>query len=74
IRLMRDFKATDYMGSLEDWDNYPHKERDGLCELMVHPTYRGDVLYDNTLPHPRPFMTEAELNERGVCHGETEHD
>ena len=71
--LMHAFKLTDFMGSLEDWENDPHKDREGLCELMVHPTYCGDVLFDNTLPHPRPFLTESELNERGIYHGGTEH-
>lgn len=71
LRLIHTFKLTDYMGSLEDWENYPHKEREGICELMVHPTYRGDVLYDNTLPSPRPFLTESELNKRGIYHGKT---
>lgn len=74
LKLMRAFELTDYMGSLEDWEKYPHKEREGLCELMVHPNYQGDVLYDNTLPHPRPFMTKSELNERGVCRGKAEND
>ena len=36
---------------------------------MVHPVYRDGVLYDDTLPHPKPFFTAAFLEERGICHG-----
>ncbi|MGN1368054.1 MAG: carbohydrate deacetylase [Aristaeellaceae bacterium] len=73
MMLMHAFKLTDFMGSLEDWENYPHKEREGICELMVHPTFCGDVLFDGTLPHPSPFLTESELNKRGIYHGEAQN-
>ena len=65
----RGLAGSRWFGSLEDWLNSPRRDRPGSCELMVHPVYRDGVLYDDTLPHPKPFFTAAFLEERGICHG-----
>ncbi|MDY3866272.1 MAG: ChbG/HpnK family deacetylase [Dysosmobacter sp.] len=59
---------TDYFGSLEDWEAFPHQERAGTCELMVHPVYHDGVLFDDTLPTPKPFFTSEFLEKRGIRH------
>lgn len=63
--------CTDYFGSMADWDAFAKKDMQGVCELMVHPVLHDGVLFDDTLPNPRPFYTWQELEERGMRHART---
>ena len=64
----RPIKLTDYFGSMADWDAFAGKDAQGVCEVMVHPVLHDGVLYDDTLPSPRPYYTWEELEKRGMRH------
>lgn len=52
--------TTTYFGSVSDFEAFEKEHSlDGSLELMTHPTYKNGILYDNTLPTPRPFPDET---------------
>ena len=56
--------TTKYFCSIQDFNaSKDRKEIKNDIEFMTHPTYIGDVLTDNTLPEPHPFVTKEWLNE-----------
>ena len=56
--------TTKYFCSIQDFiaSMDRRKIKDDI-ELMTHPTYIGDVLMDNTLPDPHPFVTREWLKD-----------
>lgn len=56
--------TTEYFCSVQDFNASMDKRKikDDI-ELMTHPTYIGDVLTDNTLPEPHPFVTSEWLKD-----------
>jgi len=57
-------ETTEYFCSVQDFNASMDKRKikDDI-ELMTHPTYIGDVLTDNTLPEPHPFVTSEWLKD-----------
>ena len=56
--------TTKYFCSIQDFIASMDKRKiKNDIELMTHPTYIGDVLMDNTLPEPHPFVTKEWLKD-----------
>lgn len=56
--------STEYFGSVQDFEAYHDKEKvRNNIELMTHPDYINEILTDNTLPHPHPFISKAWIKE-----------
>ena len=56
--------TTKYFCSIQDFIASMDKRKiKNDIELMTHPTYIGDVLMDNTLPKPHPFVTKEWLKD-----------
>ena len=74
-RLIRNLKTSDgkiiqtekYFGSVQDFNGLNDKNTvKNSLELMTHPDYIDDILTDNTLPLPHPFVTEDWIKENGL--------
>ena len=56
--------TTKYFCSIQDFiASTDRRKIKNDIELMTHPTYIGDVLTDNTLPEPHPFVTKEWLKD-----------
>ena len=56
--------TTKYFCSIQDFiASMDSRKIKNDIELMTHPTYIGDVLTDNTLPEPHPFVTKEWLRD-----------
>lgn len=63
----RKIGTTNFFGSVQDFiasDNV-FKIKDDI-ELMTHPVYDDDVLIDNTLPKPHPFVSEEWIHNNNL--------
>ena len=59
--------TSKYFGSVQDFEGYPYKDQiKEDIELMTHPDFVDNVLTDNTLPLPHPFITQDWLKEHGL--------
>ena len=60
-------ETTKYFGSLEDFEKFSENNSvDGDIEIMTHPVCRDGVLFDDTLPNPKPFFTKEYLDKKGI--------
>ena len=56
--------TTKYFCSIQDFiASVDRRKIKNDIELMTHPTYIGEVLTDNTLPEPHPFVTKEWLRD-----------
>lgn len=60
-------RTTKYFCSVQDFVASPDKDKiKNDIEFMTHPDYIDDILMDNTLPKPHPFVTEKWLKDNGL--------
>lgn len=67
-RRLRAFSTTEYFGSMDDWLAFRQRQlpAQGVAEIMVHPVYHGSILYDDTLPAPKPFFDHRFLQSNAI--------
>ena len=60
-------RTTKYFCSVQDFVASKDKEKiKNDIEFMTHPDYIGDILTDNTLPTPHPFVSKEWLKDNGL--------